>query len=132
MNLKLSLSLGKLSHELLLTAGVVLIDIEEVMDSLAIFLVKFSTESGENSFQFSNIYIFIVVDITTSEELLVGDISILQDLKELEHSFVLETDVVVTSVCGVMLFSRAVISFKGVVIFVQSNISLHVFIKDQN
>lgn len=42
-----------------------------------------------------------------------------------------EADIVVRSIGGEMLFTGAVISFKSVIVFINSNISLHVFIENK-
>ena len=66
-----SLGLLELLHELCLSAGVIFVNIEEVVDSLAIFLVEFSTEAHEHGLQFLDVNIHIVVDVATSEQFLV-------------------------------------------------------------
>ena len=70
------LSLLDLAHEFTFGASVILVDIEEVMDGLAIFLVELGTESGQNCFKLSDVDILIIVDIARPEQLLVSDFSV--------------------------------------------------------
>lgn len=99
------LSLLELAHEFCLGATVVPIDIEEVVDSLAILLIELSTESSENCLELFDVDILIVVDITASEQLLVGDLSIVQDGQEFEHGSMLERAVVVCTISWEMLLT---------------------------
>jgi hypothetical protein len=70
------LSLLDLAHEFTFGTSVILVDIEEVMDGLAIFLVELGTESGQNCFKLSDVNILIIVDIARPEQLLVSDFSV--------------------------------------------------------
>jgi len=90
---KKSLSLVILTHELLLRANVVLVDIEEVVDGLRILLVELGSQSCEHSLQLSDIQIAVVVDVASSEQLLVRDVTLSQDFEKLEHGLVLERHV---------------------------------------
>jgi len=80
---KKSLSLVILTHELLLRANVVLVDIEEVVDCLRILLVKLGRQSCEHKLQLSEIQIAVVVDVQSSHQLLVRDVTLFQDLEQL-------------------------------------------------
>ena len=81
MLLKEPLSLTNLTHELRLGAAVVFVDIEEVVNGLAIFLVKFCAESRQHLFELVDAHCARPIDIAASEELIWRDASVLEDLE---------------------------------------------------
>jgi hypothetical protein len=126
-----SLGFCDLVHELRLGAYVVFVNIEEVMDSLAILLVELCAEAGENWFKLPDVYIFVIIDITGSKKLSVSNVSILENSEELEHSSMLVTDIVIRSISGVVLLSTLVVSFECIIELFTSNVTFHIFIKDE-
>lgn len=89
------LSSVQLVRELGLLANVVVIDVEEVMNCLAVLLVKLVTNSFEHRSQLPHIYVVVVIDIAHQVKFLVSHASLFQDLKKLKHGSVVEWDIIV-------------------------------------
>jgi len=121
-----------LRHELLLCAGVVLVDVEEVVDSLAVLLVELRAEPSEHLFQLSDVHIFVVVNIATSEEFFGCDLAIFHDLEQFKHSSVLEGTVVVRTFRIVVFFTRLPVCFNSIVKFLKRDISFHIFVQNED
>lgn len=102
------------------------------MYGLAILLIELGTDALKNRLQLFDIDVARIIDVTTSEKLVVSDSSILEDLQQLEHGPVLERNIVVRAIVREVLFSALSVGLESAVEFLDGDISFHVFVQDES
>ena len=126
----LFLSLAELIFEFFFITEPILVQIEEIMNCMDIFLSEFWTESIQELLKLFEIDLFIPADVAGSEKFIMTHILLFEKANKFESGFMLKWYIDIFIIHWSMLLSATVIGFQSIIIFLDCNIAFEILIKD--